>query len=126
MTPEQQRAHDRRRARYPGRVMQTSAAWRIASRAFLAEPANRLCAYCGAAAATCVDHHRAHKGDYALFWDRTNWRPCCADCNRRKAIATEGAFGRPPTGKFVPRGPKGCDADGHPTSPLHPWNREQR
>lgn len=123
MNREQQRAHDRRRARDPGRVMQTSAAWRKASAAFLAEPGNAICFYCKAAPAKCTDHFKPHKGDYGLFWARDNWRPCCMSCNRAKAIALEGTFGRPPTGKFVPRGPKGCGPDGHPTSPLHPWNQ---
>lgn len=37
---------------------------------------------CGAKA-TLVDHIKAHKGDNALFWDRTNWQPMCAPCHNR-------------------------------------------
>lgn len=28
--------------------------------------------------ATVVDHIRPHRGDQALFWDRTNWQALCA------------------------------------------------
>lgn len=35
------------------------------------------CARC-TAPATVVDHIRAHKGNDALFWDRTNWQALCA------------------------------------------------
>ena len=27
--------------------------------------------------ATEVDHEIPHRGDYALFWDESNWRPRC-------------------------------------------------
>ena len=121
MTPQKQRQHDHRRGREPGRMMQTSAAWRKASAAFLREPGNETCAYCRAAPATCVDHRRAHKGDYGLFWSRANWAPACMSCNRAKAIALEGTFGRKP-GAFKPPRPRGCDAVGNPLDPLHPWN----
>jgi len=49
--------------------------WRHASKAFLALPANRLCA-CGCGrAADMVDHIKPHRGDMRLFWDQTNWQP---------------------------------------------------
>ncbi|WP_253281401.1 HNH endonuclease signature motif containing protein [Cupriavidus sp. HPC(L)] len=25
-----------------------------------------------------VDHIKPHRGDQALFWDRSNWQTCCA------------------------------------------------
>jgi 5-methylcytosine-specific restriction protein A len=31
-----------------------------------------------------VDHNEPHRGDYALFWDRTNWRTRCASHHSRK------------------------------------------
>lgn len=31
----------------------------------------------------------------ALFWDRSNWQPMNIACNTRKAIRSEGGFGRP-------------------------------
>ncbi len=71
--------------------------WRKASAAFLALPGNERCA-CGCGrVANVVDHHKAHKGDQSLFWDRSNWRAMNVACNSRKAVATEGGFGRPIT-----------------------------
>lgn len=69
--------------------------WRKASAAFLALPGNGRCA-CGCGrVANMVDHRIAPKGDRALFWNRSNWQPFNVACNTRKAIATEGGFGRP-------------------------------
>lgn len=71
--------------------------WRKASAAFLALPGNERCS-CGCGrVANMVDHHKAHKGDQSLFWDRSNWRAMNVACNSRKAVATEGGFGRPIT-----------------------------
>lgn len=75
--------------------------WQHESKAFLALPGNARCA-CGCGRpADMVDHIRAHKGDAVLFWDRSNWQPMARACNSRKAIATEGGFGRPATGGRV-------------------------
>lgn len=49
-------------------------AWDKARAAFL--KANPTC-FCGAPA-TVVDHRIPHKGDMAIFWDRSNWQPLCA------------------------------------------------
>lgn len=65
--------------------------WDVAAKAFLA--VNPVCRHCGAPSAA-VDHITAHKGDTRLFWDRSNWQPLCLPCNSRKAIASEGGFGR--------------------------------
>lgn len=71
-----------------------TASWSKASKAFLALPGNERCA-CGCGrVANMVDHIRAPKGDMTLFWDRSNWQPFNLDCNRRKAIKSEGGFGR--------------------------------
>lgn len=46
----------------------------------------------------------------ALFWDRSNWQAMNVACNTRKAIASEGGFGRPiagQTGGYAPTSPKG-------------------
>lgn len=73
------------------------ARWQRESKAFLAEPGHERCA-CGCGRpADMVDHIRAVKGDMALFWSRSNWQPFARICNTRKAIATEGGFGRPVT-----------------------------
>lgn len=74
------------------------AEWRRESAEFLARPENRFCA-CGCGrVANMVDHIRAHKGNRALFWDRSNWQPMALGCNSRKAVREEGAFGRTPGG----------------------------
>jgi 5-methylcytosine-specific restriction protein A len=105
----------------PGRRLIRSSAWRAASRAFLAEPGNSVCAYCRLALATLVDHVIAHKGDEGLFWDRANWRPCCLRCNSSKAAQVEGGFGHRP-GEFKRPHVKGCSADGWPIDRAHQWN----
>lgn len=72
-----------------------TSAWSTASKAFLALPGHERCA-CGCGRPSdMVDHIRAPKGNRALFWDRSNWQPFARVCNTRKAIATEGGFGRP-------------------------------
>lgn len=74
-----------------------TSSWSKESKAFLAMPGNERCA-CGCRrVANMVDHRIAPKGDMTLFWDRSNWQPMNLDCNRRKAIASEGGFGRPVT-----------------------------
>jgi len=49
--------------------------------------------------ANVVDHIVAHKGDAALFWNRSNWQPMSDRCNSRKAVREEGGFGRPISGE---------------------------
>lgn len=72
--------------------------WRNARAEFLALPENKYCA-CGCGrVADMVDHKKAHKGNTALFWDRSNWQPMAGVCNSRKAVREEGAFGRRPRG----------------------------
>jgi 5-methylcytosine-specific restriction protein A len=68
--------------------------WARESKAFLASLGEPLCA-CGCGRpADMVDHIKAPKGDMMLFWDRSNWQPYNGLCNRRKAIRSEGGFGR--------------------------------
>ena len=101
----------------PGRRMGMSSAWRRASKAFLAESGNQICGHCRAVPAVLVDHRQAHKGDHTLFWARSNWVASCLSCNSRKAVTTEGAFGRAPSQRaFEPR-VRGVDADGWPIDP---------
>lgn len=71
--------------------------WRKESKAFLALPGNERCA-CGCGrVANMVDHRIAPKGDMELFWRRSNWQAFNVACNTRKAIRSEGGFGRPVT-----------------------------
>lgn len=60
--------------------------WQKASRAYLR--AHPLCAECARhgqyTKADVVDHITPHRGDYSLFWDKTNWQPLCKECHDRK------------------------------------------
>jgi 5-methylcytosine-specific restriction protein A len=43
--------------------------------------------------ATDVDHHKPHRGDRVLFWDRSNWRAMAHDCHSSKTARFDGGFG---------------------------------
>jgi|WetSurSiteA1Bulk_404760.scaffolds.fasta_scaffold03041_4 5-methylcytosine-specific restriction enzyme A len=62
--------------------------WRKASKEFLSQ--HPLCTKCYAMgilrSATVVDHVVPHKGDFKLFWDRTNWQPLCKRCHDKKTV----------------------------------------
>lgn len=51
--------------------------WEKVRRLFLRD--HPQCA-CGAPATT-VDHRIPHRGNHALFWDRTNWQALCTHCH---------------------------------------------
>ena len=72
--------------------------WQREREALLAKRENWLCKYCldegVQTRAECVDHEQAAKGDAGIFWDRSRWIPSCLKHNTRKAIESEGAFGR--------------------------------
>ncbi len=86
-----------------------SSRWQAARKTFLAHhPLCVICARLGrTTAASVVDHVRAHRGDQSLFWDRSNWQPLCKPCHDRKTGHDERIIG--------------CDADGFPIDPNHPW-----
>lgn len=72
---------------------------------------NPLCVKCEASgrvtAATVVDHCAPHKGDVALFYDRSNWQSLCKPCHDGAKQREEIAAARDalePT----------CDAEGYP------------
>jgi len=73
------------------------ARWRRASKLYLAE--HPLCALCAKEtppvirAAVLVDHIIPHRGDYALFWDESNWQSSCKECHDIKTAKEDGAFG---------------------------------
>ena len=64
--------------------------WAKARKGFLAK--HTLCSSCRAPA-TVVDHIRPHRGDWSLFWDRSNWQPLCASCHSRKTAEQDGRWG---------------------------------
>lgn len=88
--------------------------WRTARAAYLAE--HPTCAYCAqagrVAAATVVDHAIPHRGDLELFWDSRNWVACCKPCHDGAKQSAE------KSGKPI----RGCDVNGNPLDPAHPWN----
>lgn len=75
-----------------------------------------LCAKCLkqnlTTAATVVDHVIPHKGDMELFWDRTNWQSLCEPHHSGTKQAEE------KRGRVI-----GCDLDGRPLDPNHPWSK---
>lgn len=81
--PCEQREDRARKARFDATRPSSSArgydrAWERARAEFLR--AHRYCRRCGKAAGV-VDHIVPHKGDQALFWDRTNWQALCVRCH---------------------------------------------
>lgn len=88
--------------------------WAAARAYYLRE--HPLCRYCAelgrTTIATVVDHKIPHKGDLRLFWDRENWQSLCKLCHDT-VKQTEERTGRRP----------GCNVNGQPHDPAHPWNR---
>lgn len=75
------------------------------------EPLCRYCKQMGrVVAATTVDHIRPHRGDRKLAFDPYNLQSLCKPCHDRHAQAKDN--GLPVAG---------CDADGYPLDPSHPW-----
>ncbi len=42
--------------------------------------------------ATVVDHIVPHRGDKALFGDKSNWQPLCKPCHDRKTATEDNGF----------------------------------
>ena len=97
---EKKRLAERERAKDPLRKLYFSTPWRRASKLFLKEPGNDVCASCGAPS-DMVHHKRPPRSGRTfdeqkrLFWDRSNWEPYCGSCNSRQAASAEGGFGNP-------------------------------
>ena len=58
--------------------------WSKYRKIFLKE--NPLCVFCSkmgkVVAANVVDHIEPHKGDYNLFWNKSNHQPLCTTCHQ--------------------------------------------
>lgn len=52
--------------------------WQTARTGFLAK--HTTCARCGQPA-TVVHHSTPHRGNKAIFWDRSKWVPACQPCH---------------------------------------------
>lgn len=94
-----------------------SAAWkRLRSEVLADEPLCRMCAGRGlVVAATDVDHIEDSREDYSDDNSRANLQPLCHDCHSLKTAAS--------MGKSVTLG---CDVNGVPLDPAHPWHRGGR
>jgi len=70
--------------------------WRVARLDYLSK--NPLCVTCAKRGittfATVVDHIVPHKGDYKLFWDRSNWQSMCKVCHDSKTAKETEGFGK--------------------------------
>ena len=94
-----------------GRVLPlNSAAWQRLRRSVLAE--QPLCQYCPPGVLTpanTLDHKNNDPSDNS----RSNLISCCVPCHSLKTASD--MHGRPAR--------LGCDMDGNPSNPLHPWNQ---
>lgn len=66
--------------------------WQQASKGFLRQHPLCQCPDCRdglvrVRPATVVDHHIPHRGDYATFWDRSNWTAMAKACHDLKTQA---------------------------------------
>jgi 5-methylcytosine-specific restriction protein A len=91
-----------------------NARWDRESREYLRN--NPLCIRCRGrgrvSPSQVVDHIVPHKGDMALFWDRTNWQPLCIPCHSGPKQSEERIGYSKEIGK-----------DGWPIDPRHPANK---
>lgn len=114
MMPRKPPAHHRSDAAQAYRRWYNLKAWRVARQSQLAR--QPLCERCRKAgritAATVVNHRKAHKGDWSLFIDPGNHESVCVD-HHDGLIQREEARGHV----------IGCDVNGRPVDPEHPWNR---
>lgn len=67
-------------------------------------------------AASVVDHIRPHRGDAELFFDPENWQSLCKPCHDGTKQSGEKSGGPM----------RGCDSNGLPLDPAHPWRRDAK
>lgn len=110
---EANREHDKRRsASQPWRAWYKTTQWRALRLATFTRDLY-TCRMCAKVTASPVcDHVTPHKGDPDLFFDAANLQTLCAKCHDSAKQSQER------TGVV-----RGCDADGRPLDPGHPWNR---
>jgi 5-methylcytosine-specific restriction protein A len=72
------------------------ARWRAARKHYLTE--HPLCVEClkqgKLVPANIVNHIVPHKGDWQLFWDKSNWQALCKTCHDSKTAREDGRWGR--------------------------------
>jgi 5-methylcytosine-specific restriction endonuclease McrA len=93
---EDQRRREADQRRGSARQRGYTSAWDKAAKGHLTR--HPLCVYCemdawGAGArvspASLVDHLIPHRGDSALFWNRSDWVACCTECHTGPKQAAE-------------------------------------
>ena len=78
--------------------------WQRARAEFLKH--HHWCVTCGKPA-NVVDHIKPHRGDQALFWNKSNWQPMCDHCHSSTKQREENRGGsdiskrRPQTGRQI-------------------------
>lgn len=83
-------AHDKTRPSAAARLY--DAKWRKARAEFI--KLNPICCVPGCAKPTShVDHRKPHRGDLALFWERSNWQPMCGPHHSAKTARHDGGLG---------------------------------
>lgn len=92
----EEKEHDRRRGGSTARLYDYR--WQKASKAFLRDHPLCQCGDCQEGvlrtlASTVVDHRIPHRGNQALFWDRTNWQAMAKQCHDLKTAREDGGFG---------------------------------
>lgn len=94
-----------------------STAWkRLRAEVLASEPLCRMCKARGLVVpATDVDHINNNTGDYTDDNRREALQSLCHECHSRKTAAE--------MGKSVTWG---CDVNGVPLDPAHPWNRAEK
>ncbi|MFV1944196.1 HNH endonuclease signature motif containing protein [Pseudomonas luteola] len=97
-------------------VSLNSAAWkRLRAQVLAEEPLCRWCLALGKyVASTDVDHIRDSREDYSDDNSRENLTALCHECHSLKTARSMGK-----------RVTLGCDVNGLPLDPDHPWNREK-
>lgn len=92
---DQVKSHAREKPRESSTSRGYGYKWQQARAGYLAK--HPLCIRCQArgivVVATDVDHVVPHKGDMALFWDRSNWQALCGPCHSKKTASEDGGFG---------------------------------
>jgi len=97
------------------------AQWERESKAFLAQLENRYCC-CGCGKrADVVHHHKSHRGDRSLFWDRANWRPMAFACHSAHTAKHDGGFGNPTQSNRVSQKPNTLPAQPEESSGKEPF-----
>ena len=85
------RSHDRSRPTAAQRGY--GSRWRRYAKGFLRRPENAVCAACGRAAATQVDHIEPATGPAdARFWEPANHQGLCGPCHSRKTATEDGRW----------------------------------